>query len=160
LILAPAGNRVSFLAALAAGADAVYCGLKSYSARAEAKNFTIPELAALTELAHRKGMRVHTAFNAMLTTADLVRAAGLLQDLVRTVRPDALIVQDLAMIDLARQNGFAGEIHLSTLANAGFAGSLDWIRRQLAVDQVVVPRELDIEEIRAMAAARPDGLGL
>ena len=59
LILAPAGNRASFLAALAAGADAVYCGLKSYSARAEAKNFTIPELAALTALAHRKGMRVH-----------------------------------------------------------------------------------------------------
>jgi U32 family peptidase len=160
LILAPAGNRASFLAALAAGADAVYCGLKSYSARAEAKNFTIPELAALTELAHRKRMRVHTAFNAMLTAEDLPRAAGLLQDLVLTVRPDALIVQDLAMIDLARQKGFTGEIHLSTLANAGFAGSLDWIRRHLAVDQVVVPRELDIDEIRAMAAACPDGLGL
>ncbi len=160
LILAPAGNRAAFLAALAAGADAVYCGLKSFSARAEAKNFTIPELAVLTELAHRKGMRVHTAFNAMLTTGDLARAAGLMQDLVQTVRPDALIIQDLAMIELARQEGFTGEIHLSTLANAGFARSLDWIRRHLAVDQVVVPRELDIDEIRAMAAACPEGLGL
>ena len=159
LILAPAGNRASFLAALAAGADAVYCGLKSYSARAEAKNFTIPELAALTELAHGKGMRVHTAFNAMLTTGDIERASGLMQDLVRTVRPDALIIQDLAMIELARQAGFTGEIHLSTLANAGIAKSLGWIRRHLAVDQVVVPRELDIDEIRAMAAACPEGLG-
>ena len=160
LILAPAGNRASFLAALAAGADAVYCGLKSYSARAEAKNFTILELAALTELAHRKGMRVYTAFNAMLTAGDLPRAAGLLQDLVRTVQPDALIVQDLAMIDLARQKGFTGDINLSTLANAGFAKSLGWIRRHLGVNEVVVPRELDIDEIRAMAAACPDGLGL
>jgi putative protease len=160
MILAPAGNRASFLAALAAGADAVYCGLKHYSARAEAKNFSIAELAVLTRLAHRQGTRVHTAFNTMLTTGDLKPAAGLMRDLVRVVRPDALIVQDLAMIALARQTGFTGEIHLSTLANAGFIGALDWIRRHLKVDQVVVPRELDIDEIRALAAACPEGLGL
>ncbi len=160
LILAPAGNRAAFLAALAAGADAVYCGLKSYSARAEAKNFTLPELAALTQLAHREGMRVHVAFNAMLTAGDLPHAAGLLQGLVRHVQPDALIVQDMAMIGLARQHGFQGELHLSTLANASFARALGWIRRHLAVDQVVVPRELDIDEIRALGDACPDGLGL
>jgi putative protease len=79
---------------------------------------------------------------------------------VRTVQPDALIVQDLAMIDLARQKGFTGAINLSTLANAGFTKSLGWIRRHLGVNEVVVPRELDIDEIRAMAAACPDGLGL
>jgi len=44
-ILAPAGNRLSFLAALAAGADAVYCGLKHFSARMEADNFSVSELA-------------------------------------------------------------------------------------------------------------------
>ncbi len=54
-ILAPAGNKASFLAALAAGADAIYCGLKQLSARMEAKNFTLEELAGLTELAHAKG---------------------------------------------------------------------------------------------------------
>jgi len=160
LILAPAGNRAAFLAALAAGADAVYCGLKSYSARAEAKNFTVSELAPLTELAHSNGMRVHVAFNAMLTAGDLSLAAGLLQGLVRQVRPDALIVQDMAMIDLARQQGYQGELHLSTLANAGFARALAWIRRHLGVDQVVVPRELDIDELRALGEACPDGLGL
>ena len=160
LILAPAGSRDAFLAALAAGADAVYCGLKQYSARAEAKNFTLAELAALTELAHREGMRVHTAFNAMLTPGDLDRAAGLTRDLVAGVKPDALIVQDLAMIALARQCGYRGEIHLSTLANAGFPQALTWIRQYLGVDQVVIPQELDIDEIRAMGAACPPGLGL
>jgi putative protease len=79
---------------------------------------------------------------------------------VRLVRPDALIVQDIAMIELARQHGFQGELHLSTLANAGFPRSLAWIRRHLGVDQVVIPRELDIDEIRAMGAACPEGLGL
>jgi len=160
MILAPAGSRAAFLAALAAGADAVYCGLKSYSARAEAKNFTVPELAALTELARSRKVRVHVAFNAMLTAGDLERAAALVQDLVQIVRPDALIVQDLAMIDLVRQKNFQGEIHLSTLANASFAGGLAWIRRNLKVDQVVLPRELDVDEIRAVGKACPEGLGL
>jgi len=47
-ILAPAGNKASFLAALAAGADEIYCGLKQFSARMEAKNFSLEELSALT----------------------------------------------------------------------------------------------------------------
>ncbi len=53
-ILAPAGNKASFLAAVAAGADAVYCGLKLFSARMEAKNFSIEEFTALVGLAHKK----------------------------------------------------------------------------------------------------------
>ena len=58
-ILAPAGNRASFLAALAAGADAVYCGLKSMSARMEAKNFSLMELAQLVRLAHDREVKVY-----------------------------------------------------------------------------------------------------
>jgi len=65
-ILAPAGNKASFLAALAAGADAVYCGLKSFSARMEAKNFTINELIPLTHLAHEKNIKVYVALNTLL----------------------------------------------------------------------------------------------
>ena len=60
-ILAPAGNKASFLAALAAGADAIYCGLKDFSARMEAKNFSIEELTPLTQLAHAKGVKVYVA---------------------------------------------------------------------------------------------------
>ena len=128
-ILAPAGNRASFLAALAAGADAVYCGLKSFSARMEAKNFAVAELAALTRLAHEKGSRVYVAFNALLKSGDLEEAGTLLTLLHQRVEPDALIIQDFGMIDLARQVGYTGEIHLSTLANAGFAAALKQIRR-------------------------------
>ena len=57
-ILAPAGNKASFLAALAAGADEIYCGLRQFSARMEAKNFSIEELVPLTMLAHNKGVKV------------------------------------------------------------------------------------------------------
>ncbi len=159
-ILAPAGSRASFLAAVAAGADAVYCGLKSFSARMEAKNFAIDELAALTRLAHGKGTKVYVAFNALLKTGELREAGTLLDHLRRRVEPDALIVQDLALIELARQVGYAGEIHLSTLANAGFAAALKSVGRLSGVTRVVLPRELSVDEIKALAAACPDNLAL
>jgi len=50
-ILAPAGDKTAFLAAVAAGADAIYCGLKMFSARMEAHNFSIEDLSRLGRLA-------------------------------------------------------------------------------------------------------------
>ncbi|BBO71298.1 peptidase U32 [Desulfosarcina alkanivorans] len=159
-ILAPAGNRASFLAALAAGADAIYCGLKSMSARMEAKNFSLEELAQLVGLAHDRGVKVYVTLNVLLKPDELDRTGRLIDDLQRHVHPDALIVQDLGVVALARQAGFGGEIHLSTLANVSFPRALGYIARKLAADRVVVPRELSIDEIRAMADACPKAMGL
>jgi len=142
-ILAPAGNRAAFLAALAAGADAVYCGLKAYSARMEAKNFQLEEL-----------------LNSLLKSDDLDAVGELLTVLQRRVKPDALIVQDLGMLELAAQAGYTGEIHLSTLSNVSFAAALQAVRGFSQVSRVVLPRELSIDEIKAMAAACPQGLSL
>ena len=159
-ILAPVGNRAAFLAALAAGADAVYCGLKSLSARMEAKNFALEELAQLTPLARARGVKVYVAINALLKPDELDRAGQLIDGLQRHVRPDALIVQDLGVVALAGQAGFGGEIHLSTLANLSFPRALAFAARTLPVKRVVVPRELSVDEIRDMARACPKGLGL
>lgn len=158
-ILAPAGDTDSFLAAIAAGADAVYCGLKNFSARMEAQNFSLSELSALTELAHTKGVRVHVALNNLLKTNELAQAGRLLDRLTRQVQPDALIVQDLAFPVLARQVGFTGELHLSTLANAGTVAGLSAITA-LGVQRLVLPRELSIDEIKAIAAHCPETLDL
>jgi putative protease len=159
-ILAPAGNRQSFLAAVAAGADAVYCGLKSFSARMEAKNFSIPELTALTRLAHDKGVDVYVTLNSMVKTGEIDDAGVLIHQLAGQVRPDAFIVQDLAMVSLTRQAGFKGEIHLSTLANVTTPTALQAAARIDGVRRVVLPRELDIDEIKAMAKACPSSLDL
>ena len=123
-ILAPAGNSASFLAAVAAQADAIYCGLKLFSARMQAKNFTMEELAALVHLAHEQGIKVFVTINSLLKSDDLLRAGQMLDQLQHQVKPDAVIVQDLAMVPLVKQTGFSGEIHLSTLANAGFSAAL------------------------------------
>ncbi|WP_319523741.1 peptidase U32 family protein [uncultured Desulfosarcina sp.] len=159
-ILAPAGNRAAFLAALAAGADAIYCGLKSMSARMEAKNFSLEELAQLVALAHDRKVKVYVTVNALLKPDELDRVGQMIDVLARQVRPDALIVQDLGVVALARQVGFAGEIHLSTLANVSFPAALGLIARTLPVACVVVPRELSIDEIKAMGKACPKNLEL
>lgn len=159
-ILAPAGNKASFLAAVAAGADAIYCGLKSFSARMEAKNFNPEELAKLIQLAHNRDIRVYVTFNSLVKHSELDGAGKTAQQLAKWIRPDALIVQDLALVQLARQSGFQGELHLSTLANVTFSRALKICKGLQDVDRIVLPRELDIDEIKAMAAACPDGLTL
>jgi putative protease len=159
-ILAPAGNKASFLAAVAAGADAVYCGLKLFSARMEAKNFTIEEFTALVALAHEKGVKVFVAVNSLLKPDDLMRAGQFLDLLQRWVKPDAIIIQDLGMMSLIKQTGFSGEIHLSTLANASFPTALQVIQQHLQVDRVVLPRELNVDELRSLSRACPPNLDL
>jgi U32 family peptidase len=159
-ILAPAGNKDAFLAAVAAGADAVYCGLKSYSARMAAHNFTVEELAVLARLARDRNVKLYITFNTLLKPDELVPAGRLLDQVRRIVQPDALIIQDLAVAELAKQVGYKGEIHLSTLANVSMSGILHRLPKAFGIQRVVLPRELDIEEIRQMAAACPMDLSL
>jgi U32 family peptidase len=159
-ILAPAGNRPAFLAALAAGADAVYCGLKILNARMEAVNFSVEELVPLVGLAHERGVKVHIALNSLLKPDEIPQAWDLMDRLQRLVKPDALIIQDLAYARLAGQAGFTGELHLSTLANVSFSRALALVHRRSHIDCVVLPRELNVDEIKAMAAGCPQGLGL
>lgn len=158
-ILAPAGDRTAFLAALAAGADAIYVGLKHFSARMQADNFSVADLAALTELARTKGKRVYVAMNTLVKPGDVESAGRLVDRVARYVNPAGLIVQDLALVALARQAGYEGELHLSTLANISQAGALKSIAA-MGVKRVVVPRELNIDEIKSLAEACPEGLDL
>lgn len=158
-ILAPAGGQDAFLAAVAAGADGVYCGLKNFSARMEADNFSLKDLARLTELAHARGVRVYVTMNTLLKSDEVNRVGHLLENLQRFVRPDALIIQDLGVMRIAQEAGFTGEIHFSTLANVCSPSSLVAVHK-LGVSRAVLPRELNIDEIRLMAANTPENLEL
>lgn len=158
-ILAPAGNRASFLAALAARADAIYCGLKNFSARMEADNFSLSEFTELAHLARGQESRTYLTLNTMLRSKELGAAGRLLERTINLCQPDALIIQDLGLVSLVRQTGFTGEIHLSTLANLSLSKGLS-PAKSLGITRVVLPRELNIEEIKALAKACPQDLGL
>ena len=158
-ILAPAGDKNSFLAALAAGADAVYCGLKIFSARMEAENFSIEDLAGLTKLARKRKVKVYVAFNSLIKETELEKVFRILSKLIKYVDPDALIIQDLSMIPLARKAGFKKEFHLSTLGNLTFPTGLETSGR-MEFSRVVLPREFTIDEIKEMALHTPADTGL
>ncbi len=158
-ILAPAGDMPSFLGALAAGADAVYVGLKHFSARMQADNFSTSELAKMTELARSEDRKVYIAFNSLVKSNDVNAAARLVKRLERDVKPHALIVQDLGMLELARQVGFSGEMHLSTLSNITHAQGLE-VAKRLNASRVILPREISLDEIKDVASKCPEGIDL
>jgi putative protease len=126
----------------------------------EAKNFTVEELAPLSGIAHEKGIQVFVAINTLLRHEDLFLAANLVSQLEKLVKPDGLIIQDLALADIAKQAGFSGELHLSTLANVSFPSALKIVKERLGIERVVVPRELSIDEIKALSDACPENLSL
>ena len=157
-ILSPAGNMASALAAFAAGADAIYLGLKHFSARMQAENFSLAELAKLCGLAREEGKKVYIALNTLIKPGDIGAAMRLVRRLELGVKPDALIVQDLGILELARAANFSGSIFLSTLANLTHQNTLP-VAKALGADRVILPRELSIDEIRLMDEMRPQGLG-
>ncbi|MBF0377936.1 MAG: U32 family peptidase [Desulfamplus sp.] len=158
-ILAPAGDKYSFFAAIAAGADAIYCGLKNFSARMEADNFSIEELSRLNALARSKNVQVYLAFNSFVKNNELEQASRIIAKISKYVRPHALIIQDPGLIEIARNVGFKGEFHLSTLGNCSFSMGLE-SALNAGFSRVVLPRELSIDEIKLMAEKKPDGLDL
>jgi len=156
-ILAPAGDMPSFLAAMAGGADAVYMGLKNFSARMQADNFSSTDLSRVVELAEKNSRKIYLAFNTLVKPGDTDSAARLIARICRETPPHGLIVQDLGMFKLARQAGYQGGLFLSTLANVTHQDALITAKK-LGAQRVILPRELSIDEIRAMDAACPEGL--
>ncbi len=161
-ILAPAGDMPAALAAFAAGADAVYLGLKHFSARMQAENFSTTDLARLISFAHAEKRKVYVAMNTLLKPGDspsALRLAKRLALLGADSRPDALIVQDLGMLNLARHAGFTGELHISTLGNVTHQKALQ-AAKDVGAQRIILPRELSIDEVRLMDAACPEGLSM
>lgn len=149
-ILAPAGGRAQFFAALNAGADAVYLGLKAFNARARAENFTPDDLRELLPLARQRGMKILVTLNILIKDhelADLIETMATLEEL----DVDAIIVQDLGVAKIAREYFPALRLHASTqMAVHNLAG----VREAMAhgFRRVVLARELTAQEIRKIRA--------
>lgn len=158
-ILSPAGDMDSALVAMSAGADAIFLGLKHFSARMKAENFTIPDVAKLRQLAHKYNVKIYIACNTLVKPSDIPSLSNLIARLVRDVQPDALIVQDFSLISIAKQAGFVGEIHLSTLANITTIDAMKTAQK-LGASRIVLPREIHLDELQSINEECPDGLAL
>ncbi|MBQ2346600.1 MAG: U32 family peptidase, partial [Kiritimatiellae bacterium] len=148
-LLSPAGDFETALAAFDAGADAVYCGLPDFSARAFAKNFDFTSLSSLVRLARKRGKKVYVTFNTVLDEDALEEAARELSKLA-DIGPDGIIVQDLGVARLCRRHFPELNLHASTqLVAHNLEGVL--ALGELGFTRVVLARELSLAEIASIS---------
>lgn len=145
-LLAPAGDLEAGYSAFYYGADAVYLGLRRFSARAEAVNFDEADLDELTAYAHANGKKVYVALNTLLQENELPLLMEQLDLCVRT-KVDALIVQDLGVARIIKKSFPSLTLHASTqLAVHNLSGAL--ALKKLGFERVVLARELSLSEIK------------
>ena len=150
-LLAPAGGPEPFNAALAAGADAIYCGLgNDFNARRGAKNFDDKSFAAACRRAHLAGARVYVTVNVAVSTDELPRVLELVRR-AWELGADAFIIQDWGLMAEIRRRWPEVETHVSTQANVHDARGVAWCRDVWGVDRVTLSRELSLAEIARIA---------
>ncbi len=144
-LIAPAGNVESFFAAVQSGADAVYLGLKKFSARATASNFSIEELARLMPFAHKRGVHIYIALNSQIVSSQVPELIDTLISLA-SLEPDGLIVQDAGIFHLVRRWFPALALHASTLTAVHNTAGVRALQA-MGARRVVLARELSLGEI-------------
>ncbi|MBR1377138.1 MAG: U32 family peptidase [Bacilli bacterium] len=144
-ILSPAGSMDAFYAAIEAGCDAVYIGGKHFGARAFSKNFSNEEIEYVVNYAHLYDVKVYVTVNTLVYDDEIDECLSYLKFLHKT-GVDAVIMQDLGMIDLTRKVLPNLEIHISTQAHIH---NLDGVKilEKLGIKRTVLARETSIEEI-------------
>ena len=153
-LLAPAGGPEPFAAALAAGADAIYCGMGEFNARRKATNFTDETFAEACRAAHLAGTRVYVTVNIVIKQSEMSSALELVRKCA-TLGADAFIIQDWGLFFEIRRTMPQIETHISTQANIHDARGTAWCR-EVGADRVTLSRELSISEIARIHNAVPD----
>jgi putative protease len=145
--MSPAGYWPQLRAAIEAGADAVYFGLKHFSARAKV-GFSLDELPEVMTTLHQRGVRGYVTFNTLVFEHELAAAASTIADLAR-IGVDALIVQDYGIVRLARQIAPDLELHASTQMSITDVAGVK-LAQSFGLQRVTLARELSLPEIRTI----------
>ncbi|MBO5643017.1 MAG: U32 family peptidase [Kiritimatiellae bacterium] len=151
-LLAPAGDFDTALAAYEAGADAVYAGLREFSARAYAGNLSLEETEKLVRLSRERGRKLYITFNTLINQDEMPRAIetlGALED----IGVDAVILQDIGVASLCRKNFPSLQMHASTQMAVHNLEGLSQLS-ELGFKRTVLARELSLEEIQFLAKRR------
>jgi len=152
-LLAPAGSWGALEAALDSGADAVYLAGKRFGARRGAENFDDSELARAIDIAHLSSVRVYVAVNTLIPEAELEEVAAHLLSLYEA-GADAVLVQDLGVVSLARDLVPELELHASTQMTITSIEGARWAA-DMGLSRAVLARELSLSEVEEIARASP-----
>lgn len=152
-LLAPAGSEEALYAAVAAGADAVYLGGRSFGARAFAENFDEEQMRRAVRYAHLHGVKVYVTVNISIYDRELCEAAEYCASLYR-MGVDAVIAADVGLISLLRRRLPALEVHASTQMSLHNTEGVRFAAA-LGATRAVVARELPLAEIRRVTKESP-----
>ncbi|MCE5195056.1 MAG: U32 family peptidase [Nitrospiraceae bacterium] len=145
-LLAPAGDFEKLKIAIHYGADAVYLGDSRFSLRGKAGNFNPDELKEAVDYAHKNNVRVYITANIFPHNKDIEEIREHV-DLLKTVKPDAVIVSDPGIFNMLRQKAPEIKLHISTQANITNAESAKFWE-SLGAKRLILSRELSFDEIK------------
>ncbi|MCP4715353.1 MAG: U32 family peptidase [Deltaproteobacteria bacterium] len=143
-ILAPAGDKVSLQAALDAGCDAVYLGIRGMNMRAGAKNFTLASLPGICSRCHARGVRVYLALNTVVFERERKKIAQIIAG-AGSAGIDAVICSDYAVIQAAHLQGVP--VHISTQMSVANAQGVLFFYQHFQVRRFVLARECSLNDI-------------
>lgn len=143
-VMSPAGYWPQLQAAIEAGADAVYFGLKHFTARAKV-GFSLTELPEVMQTLHKRGVKGYLTFNTLIFDHEFPEAAKTLAAIAQT-GVDAIIVQDLGIAKLANQIAPELELHGSTQMSITSADGIK-LAQSFGISRVVLARELSLDDI-------------
>lgn len=149
-LLAPGGDLDSIKAAIAAGADAVYCGLIRFNARNRAKNIGVEDLPGIVRLAHKNNCEIFIALNILIVESEISALITLLNKLVNT-KIDGVIIQDLGLFYLLTTHYKHLQIHASTQLTTHNKGQIQFLST-LTATRVNLSRELNLSEIKELTS--------
>lgn len=156
-LLAPAGSLDAVRAAVANGANAVYCGASKFNARDDGAQLTMDELEQACQIAHERGARIYLTLNILIKPQEMAEALEYLGECIdRGI--DAAIVQDVGLIRMIQAVYPGFEIHGSTQLTVHDVSGAK-VMQALGIERIVLARENTLDDIRAIRAAVP-GLGL
>ncbi|MCX8855488.1 U32 family peptidase [Vibrio parahaemolyticus] len=148
-LLAPGGDLDSIKAAIAAGADAIYCGLDRFNARNRATNLTLDNLNGVLTLAHQHSCKIFLTLNVLILESEIPAIVRLLSQL-NTTKINGVIVQDLGLAYILKHHFPDLDVHASTQLNTHNEGQILFLN-QLTASRVNLSRELNIDEIKHLA---------
>ncbi len=149
-LLAPAGSYESLTAALRCGADAVYVGGKTFSARQNAANFDTDELEKAADLCHLYGKKLYVTVNTIIFDSQVREFVQAIKTAV-SAGADAFIVQDAGAADIIKSVCPEARLHASTQMTVHSpAGAL--FAKKLGFKRVVLSRELSAKQIAEISS--------
>ena len=144
-LLAPAGDWEALKAGVAGGADAFYLGGKLFSARQNAANFDLEDLAKVADYLHLRGRKMYVTVNTLIKEDELEPALEYIAALYE-LGVDALIIQDMGLLYLIRRLWPDFEVHASTQMTVMDVPGVRLLQ-DFGVKRVVLAREVSLEEM-------------